>query len=269
MSDQKFLYIALGVALILLLIYAICFVGTPVSNHTSDWGAFGSYAAISVSSLSIALIYVTYREQRRTNEITRIEQHIVTMINTLVVLSNKYHERLEVSYDKFLEHFKDSFFEISVWEYDKTTKICRYYYSMAIDDKYNEDFNYLFRYMQLCIDYILHERNFSTETKYLRITEFTCIFPESMRMLLFCWLLNNNRNKIGCYFKAGIFMLDETSPYLLKYIISYVCTKKQPTQMTPSNVNIDDIILEDYPNEQFSETYRRLYSNKMHTGCTL
>ena len=257
MSDQKKIYIALGIAFVPLLIYVICFVGAPVSNHTSDWGAFGSYASISISSLSIFLIYVTYREQRRTNEITRIERQIMTMINTLVVLSNKYHERLEVSYDKFLKHFKDLFFEISVWEYDKTTMICKYYYSMAIDDKYNEDFNYLFRYMQLCIDYILHERSVSVETKQLRITEFACTFPESMRMLLFCWLLNNNRNKIEDYFKAGVFMLDETSPYLLKYIISFVCTKKHPTQMTRSNVNIDDIILEDYPNEHFSETYKR------------
>ena len=258
MSDRKILYIAMGIAFVLLLIYAITFSGTSVSNHTSDWGDFGSYAAISVSALSIALIYVTYREQRRTNEITRIEQHIMTMTNTLVVFSNKYHERLEVSYDKFLEHFKDPFFEISDWNYDKTATICKYYYSIAIDDNYKEDFNYLFQYMQLCIDYILFERNLSTETKHLRITEFACIFPESMRMLLFCWCLNDNRAKIENYFKAGIFILDETSPYLLKYIISYVCTKKQPTQMPRSNVNIDGIILEEYPNEQFSETYKRL-----------
>ena len=78
-----------------MLIYAISFIGSPISCQTSDWGAFGSYAAIGVSSLSIALIYVTYREQRQTNEITRVEQHIVTMTNTLAVLSEKFHERLD------------------------------------------------------------------------------------------------------------------------------------------------------------------------------
>ena len=89
MSDRKIILIALGVAFALLLIYAISFIGTPISGQTSDWGAFGSYAAICVSSLSIALIYVTYREQRKTNEITRVEQHIVTMTNTLAILSEK------------------------------------------------------------------------------------------------------------------------------------------------------------------------------------
>lgn len=94
MSDRKIILIALGVAFALLLIYAISFIGSPISCQTSDWGAFGSYAAIGVSSLSIALIYVTYREQRQTNEITRVEQHIVTMTNTLAVLSEKFNERL-------------------------------------------------------------------------------------------------------------------------------------------------------------------------------
>ena len=260
MSDKRIILAAIGVAFSLLLIYAISFIGTPISGQTTDWGAFGSYAAICVSSLSIALIYVTYREQRKTNEITRVEQHIVTMTNTLAVLSEKYHERLEVSYDMFSEHFKLPFYDISEWEYDKTIKICTYYYSsITIDDGYNEDFNYLFRYMQLCIDYILHEKSLSTENKYLRITEFGCIFPKSIRILLFCWLLINKKNTLEDYYKFGIFILGETGPYLLEDVITYVCTKKRPPIRQITEVNPDDIIFEDFPNEQFPDTYKRLY----------
>lgn len=260
MSDRIIILFALGVAFVLLLIYALCFIGMPISNRTSDWGAFGSYTAICVSSLSIALIYVTYREQRKTNEITRVEQHIVTMINTLALLSKKYHESLEISYDKFLEHFKLPFYDISDWEYDKTIKTCTCYYSsITTNDDYCGDFNYLFRYMQLCIDYILHEKNLSTENKYLRITEFGCIFPESMRIMLFCWLLINNQTILEDYYKSGIFILDETGSSLLKDVITYVCTKKLPSQKQIPEVNPDDIILEDYPNEQFPDTYKRLF----------
>lgn len=259
MSDRKIILIALGVAFALLLIYAISFIGTPISGQTSDWGAFGSYAAVCVSSLSIALIYVTYREQRKTNETTRVEQHIVTMTNTLAVLSEKYHDRLEVSYDEFSEHFKLPFYDISDWEYDKTVRVCTYYYSsITINDDYNGNFNYLFRYMQLCIDYILHEKSLSTENKYLRITEFGCIFPESIRILLFCWLLINKQNTLEDYYKFGIFILGETGPYLLKDVITYVCTKKRPPLRQVSEVNPDDIIFEDFPNEQFPDTYKRL-----------
>lgn len=113
MSDNKIILTSLVVSLVLLLIYALCFIGMPISNHSSDWGAFGSYATIAVSSLSISLIYVTYREQRKTNEITRVEQHIVTMMNTLVALSEKHHERLTESYEMFSQLFNLSFYDMS------------------------------------------------------------------------------------------------------------------------------------------------------------
>lgn len=260
MSDNKIILTSLGVAFVLLLIYAYCFIGMPISNHTSDWGAFGSYATIGVSSLSIALIYVTYREQRKTNEITRVEQHIVTMTNTLVALSEKYHERLTKSYDMFSQHFKISFYDMSDWEYENTMGICtRYYSSITIDDDHSGDFNYLFRYIQLCIDFIIHEKSLSRENKHLRITEFCCVLPECVRVLLFCWLLINYQATLADYYKAGIFMLDETGSPLLRDIITYVCTKKRPPKRPIPQINPDNIILEDYPKEQFPDTYKRLY----------
>lgn len=260
MSDNKIVFTSLGVALGLLLIYALCFIGMPISNQTSDWGAFGSYAAICVSSLSIALIYVTYREQRKINEITRVEQHIVTMTNTLVALSEKYHERLTETYDIFSQHFKLSFYDMSDWEYENTIRICtRYYSSITIKDDHSGEFNYLFRYMQLCLDYIIHEKSLSRENKYLRITEFCCVLPESVRVLLFCWLLINNQTALEDCYKCGIFMLDETGAPLLKDIITYVCTKNRPPQRPIQTINPDNIILEDYPKEQFPDTYIRLY----------
>lgn len=263
MSDKKIILTAVGVASILLLFYAICFIGAPFSGSTSDWGAFGSYAAICVSSLSIALIYVTYREQRKTNEITRVEQHIVTMTNTLMVLSDKNRERLDSAYDKFSEHFKVPFYDMSDWEYDKIIGTCTYYYSSIINNEYNRTLDYLFRYAQLSNDYILNEESLSSENKNLRITELTCLLPESMRILLFCWLLLNNQNHLGDYYKSSIFMLDENGSPLLEDIITYICTKKQPAQRLTPEVDPDTIILEDYPNELFPDTYSRLFIKKV------
>jgi len=259
MSDNKIIFISLVVALGLLLIYALYFIGMPISNHTSDWGAFGSYVTIGVSFLSIALIYVTYREQRKTNEITRVEQHFVTMTKTIVAQSEKFHEKLTRSYDMFSQHFKLSFYDMSDWKYENIRKICTRYYSITINDDYNKDFNYLFRYMQLCIDYIIHEKSLSNEDKLLRIAEFCCVLPESVRVLLFCWLLINNQSALENYYKYRIFMLDETEAPLLKDIITYVCTKKRPPQKLVQKFNPDSIILEDYPKEQLPDTYKRLF----------
>lgn len=261
MTDKKIVLIASGVAIALLMLYVTWFWGMGLSSNTTDWGAFGSYAAICMGSLSIALIYVTYREQRRTNEITRVEQHIESMTYTLGVLSEKYHKRFEVSYDKFSEHLKLPFYDMSDWEYNNTIKVCKIYYSMAVGDEYIGNFNYVFRYMQLCVDYILNEDSLSSENKTLRVTEFACTLPESLRMLLFCWLLINDQTKLEVYYKSGIFMLEETAPPLLDDIVTYICTRKQPLRKISSEVNLDDIILEDFPDEQFNDTYNRLFKN--------
>ena len=262
MPDRNIILIALGITFALLLIYAISFIGTPISSQTSDWGAFGSYAAICVSSLSIALIYVTYREQRKTNEITRVEQHIQTMTNTLVVLSEKYYERLQASYDKFSKHFKVSFYYLYDCEYSKIINICTRYYYDAVGNDHTENINYLFQYMQLCIDYILHEKSLSEDNKRLRITELSCILPESMRIMLFCWLLINKSSRLKIYYKSRVFMLDEKNSYaLLEDIITYISTGKLPPKRQIQEINPDNIIFEDFPNEQFYDTYNRLFKN--------
>ena len=56
MSDKKIIWVAVVIAIALLTFYAICFIGSDISKNTSDWGAFGNYVAICVSTLSIALI---------------------------------------------------------------------------------------------------------------------------------------------------------------------------------------------------------------------
>lgn len=57
MSDRKILYIAMGIAFVLLLIYAITFSGTSVSNHTSDWGTL-VVMRLLVSVLCLSPLYM-------------------------------------------------------------------------------------------------------------------------------------------------------------------------------------------------------------------
>ena len=113
MSDKKIILLAFGVTFVAIMTYVICFWGTEISKDTTDWGAFGNYLAVGVSILSIALIYITYREQRKTNEITRTEHHIAAMLNTVDTLSEKNQSRIESTYFNFLEHFKEPFHDLS------------------------------------------------------------------------------------------------------------------------------------------------------------
>ncbi len=58
-------------------------------------------------------------------------------------------------------------------------------------------------------------------------------------------------------------MLDENGSPLLEDIITYICTKKRPAQRLTPEVDPDTIILEDYPNELFPDTYSRLFIKKV------
>lgn len=259
MSDKKIIWVAIGITIVLLSFYVVCFIDSDISKSTSDWGAFGNYVAICVSTLSIALIYVTYREQRNTNEITRTEQHVATMNNTLIALIEKYQSKIDAFYSKFSKHFETPCDDLTDCEYDGIVKVCIYYYSsIMIGNDDSTNMNYLFQYMQLCIDYVIHNKALSKEDKQLRMTEMSCIMPESIRVLFFCWLILNNPKNIEKYHKLRLFILDDTGSDFLKNIIAFVCTKKSPSKKQMKTVNSSEIILDDRPNEQFFDTYSRL-----------
>jgi len=258
MTDKKIILITLGVAIVPLVVYVIWFWGIGLSDNTTDWGAFGNYVAICLSVLSISLIYITYREQRKSNEITRAEQHIATMRNTLGALYEKNQSRIESIYLKISEHFNESFYDLSEYEYEKIVKVCKYYYSSASGE--NEDskkLNNYFQYLHLCIDNIIHNKTLSKEQRKLQITELSCILTEDTRLLFFFWLLINACTELTSYYKYGLFIEYSESSPLLQDIVSYICSGKCPTKRQPQIVNADDIILDDYPMDNFSDTYSR------------
>ena len=250
---------ALIISLMLVFFYVINFNGIPLSKHTSDWGAFGNYTAISISLISIALIYITYREQRSTNKITRSEQHIATTVKTLISLFENNQEKIEVFYKLFREHFKGLHYDLTDLEYNKTQKMCKQYYSLIMaNPDYNVKYNYFFRYTQLCFDYILQNDSLSTKDKELRVMEITYILPESVRVLLFGWILMNNSPILGNFYKAGVFILEDNKLPLLEDIIAYVCTGNCPPMRQPDIVNPNDILLDDRADESFIDSYKRI-----------
>jgi hypothetical protein len=257
MSDRKIIFTAVGIVIILLLFYFTCFWGASVSTETADWGAFGNYAAICVSILSIAFIYVTYREQKNTNEIARTEQHVAIMVNTILSLSENKQTRLKSICTKICEHFKEPFPSISDYQYESIVKVCVYYYSTIAEEDI-DNLKYLIQYTHLSIDFIIHDKSLSNESKHLRLTELTCIIPESVRIILFFWLTQNSRTDLKEFYPYGIFSLNDNNYSFLEDIITYVCTTKCPPDRPVQEINVEDIILEDYQYELFSETYLRL-----------
>ena len=257
MSDRKIIFTAFGIVIILLLFYFASFWGADVSRESSDWGAFGNYAAICVSILSIAFIYVTYREQRNTNETVRTEQHIAVMVNTILSISEGKRAQLDSIYSKICGHFKEPFSCISDYQYDRIVKVFIYYYSTIAEEDINS-LKYLIQYTHLSINYIIHDKSLSKANKKLRLTELSCIIPESIRIILFFWMIQNKSRDLKEFYSYGIFSINDNSYSFLENIITYVCTTKCPPDSPIQDINVEDIILDDYPHELFSETYSKL-----------
>lgn len=257
MSDRKIIFTALGIVIILLLFYFASFWGADVSKESSDWGAFGNYAAICVSILSIAFIYVTYREQRNTNETVRTEQHIAIMANTMLSLSEGKRAQLDSIYSKICGHFKEPFSSISDYQYDRIVKVCIYYYSTIAEEDLNS-LKCLIQYTHLSINFIIHNKSLSKANKQLRLTELSCIISESIKIILFFWMIQNKSRDLKDFYYYGIFSVNDNGYSFLEDIITYVCTTKCPPDRPIQDVNVEDIILDDYPHELFSETYSRL-----------
>lgn len=234
----------------------------PLSEETSDWGAFGSYVGMGISILSITLIYITYNEQRLSNRIERFEQHLKSMTDTLSDLVKRDSTILEKDYQSFLSHFMVPFYDISDCEVPKTEGVCTYYLSQIT---YNKGYEYqnLFKYLTLVIKYIINEKTLERGDKEGRVVELSCILPESLRTFYFCWLLQQeNRDFLEYCYSNGLFVVDKPNDNLLSDVIRLVCTGTKPKKEAPVPIDSNHIELEDYSNEPFDETYNRLFNNK-------
>ena len=71
-------------------------------------------------------------------------------------------------------------------------------------------------------------------------------------------MIQNKSRDLNGFYYYGIFSLNDNDYSFLEDIISYVCTTKCPPDRPVQDVNVEDIILDDYPHEFFSKTYSRL-----------
>ena len=131
---NKPIVIATSFVIIIIIAYVIAFYGSSVSDKTSDWGAFGSYLDMGVGILSVALIYVTYKEQRQANRIGMFEQQMRFMFDKLSILLSNYSNGIEEEVKKIEKHFLSSFGGMEDYERAKVKYVCSYYFSQLTLD---------------------------------------------------------------------------------------------------------------------------------------
>lgn len=258
MKRHGFIIISAIITFTLVVVYMIHFHNAPLSDNTSDWGAWGNYVSIGISILSVSLIYATYKEQQYSNRLSRFEEHYHVSLKTLIELFEKRKGSVNSIFTKVAAHFRNSFDPLIDYEQLKTQGILGYYYSSAAVDG-QEECDEIFRYLHSTLLHIQNQEMLSDKEKELPLTEISCLLPENGRILFLCWGCSIGIDVTGFY-KWGLFRTDNINNIALDNIVTFACTGKRPK--VQSEINAENIVLEDDSEEQFSETYDRLYNNK-------
>lgn len=250
------LYCALFFA-ILIGIYAYSFYYAPLSDETSDWGAWGSYVNVGISLISISLIYITYKEQQQSNKIARFEEHYHVALKTVGELFERKKDIIKNSYNKIENHFRNPFDPLTDYTQSNTKKVLGYYYFLAAYD-IRQDSDELFRYFYTALDSIKSCPIIDVDEKDRCYTEMSCLFSEEARILLLFWGYNKGID-LSEYYSKGLFRMSIINNEALVNIVKFACTGERPKK---KKINIEDIDFEYNTNEDFSEIYNRLFNNK-------
>ena len=249
--------IGLVIAISLLLIYSFHFKGTPLSDSTSDWGAWGSYVGIGVSILSVFLIYITYKEQQESNRIRRFEEHFHISLRTSMELFEKRKNVIDSIFNKVENHFRNSFDPLMDYEQSKVQNILGYYYSSAVIDC-REECEEIFRYLFSFLLSIKNNNMLDDKEKESRFREISCLLPENGRILFLCWGFCF-KHETKQFYNYGLYQTSSFSKSPIMDVVKFACVGKRPKK---EHINAENLEFEDYSSEEFQDTYERLFNNK-------
>lgn len=245
------------VAVLLVIVYIANFFHASLSDNTSDWGAWGSYVNVGISLISISLIYITYQEQQKSNRTARFEEHYHVALKTASELFKHKKKIIEDLYSKIEDCFRNPFDPLTDYTQGNTKKTLRDYYSSAVQDV-QQDCDEVFRYFYTALNSIKSSPIIDADEKDRCYTEVSCLFSEEARILLLFWGYNKGID-LSEYYRKGLFRTSIINNKALVNIIRFVCIGERPKK---EKINIENIDLGDNTNEDFSDTYNRLFNNK-------
>lgn len=116
----------------------------------------------------------------------------------------------------------------------------------------------IFRYFFTILSSIQRSTILEDEEKNKYFTEVSCVLPEYARILFLCWGCYYKQN-VTEYYKKGLYRMTIIKNTSLYNVIKFACTNIRPQRV---KINREEIELEDYSNEEFQNTYNRLFNNK-------
>lgn len=258
--------ILLGVILIFIIISCIVkFYDCSTFVGMVSWGTVADYMNVVVGILSIYLIYVTYREQSRSNKIGRFEERYKTFVHIFLDLMNSERPLIDSTYKSLCEHFAGVTTDVPVGTVEENCKILTYYYSSILLSAETESLNECFKYLNFFIGNLHHSKDISTEEKKARLLELSAVLSENVRILFFCWKLCENDKSLLDYCYKCHFLDIMPNDCILANIIHNICTsnflnnKNDKIDWENIVIDVDDTYRAE---ETYADTYDRLFNNK-------
>lgn len=257
MKRYVFVIVGIAIAVVLIVFYAVHFYNAPLSDKTSDWGAWGSYVGIGVSILSVSLIYITYKEQQESNRIGRFEEHFHISLRTLIELFEKRKNVIDSIFNKVENHFRNPFDPLTDYEQSKVQTILGNFYSSAVIDC-REECEEIFWYLFFFLLSIQNNTMLDNKEKESHFREISCLLPENGRILFLCWGFCF-KHETKQFYNYGLYQTSSFSKSPIMDVVKFACVGKRPKK---EHINVENLEFEDYSSEEFQDTYERLFNNK-------
>ena len=175
--------------------YILVFARNGISHQTQDWSYLGSYIGGTLGIVSVFLLYITYREQRRTNHVDHFEKTLLYHVDNIVKLQEKNKETIRFISDKIV----GLFFYLGEYEYnneynkEQAEKVIGYTYSNILlnTKQLNRSFEDLCRYIEYSLFHI--EKDNIIDDKIIFAQEINIVLSLELKVVLFCFTISNKK----------------------------------------------------------------------------
>lgn len=257
-SKFKGIIAPIGLIAIVFTPYVWMFWGAKLSPNPSDWGVFGDYCGVGLGVLSAYLVYITYREQRKSDLRSLFEQHYFHLFETLETMLAKHSDMCDEDFKGIVQHFKIESSTNDVPSPQICRMILRYYYSSQnhegqIDHSYERAFQFFVNIIRK-IDSTELLNNSEKES---HVDDLWFLIPDNIKVLFACWIVASGQTRLFNEFMYSPFECTwgHLGNELLEFVLKRACLNHDTASAKKSDHQSID--LEYHTDEHFYETLKR------------
>lgn len=255
--------VCLGIMLLILLGSYICmFAPNGISSHVGDWASFGEYIGGALGAISVFLIYITYREQRKTNHQDHFEKVSFCHLKTIAKLQTTYLPKIEKMYNIIVMLFKNDLLDLKGYNKKDVESAISYIYTHINNFEEGENsISEFFMYIEYAVKHI--DADTLIDNKSLYVYEVKNVLKvDSLVSLLFYLVSNNKTEQLHLYNQYRLFDNLHTDNALWNQTIDIFCpSSKSFIPSEENNFQYDDFNID--KNTSFVDVLEHLKLTKL------